>query len=72
MDFNTAFAVWAGVVGMVGLAIVWELSRLRNELKDISHQLNSYIVSMERRVTHIETQLSMSSRIDFRRLEEPQ
>ena len=72
MDFNTAFAVWAGVVGMVGLAIVWELSRLRNELKDISHQLNSYIVSMERRVTNIETQLSMSSRIDFRRLEEPQ
>lgn len=56
-ELPVAFGVWAAVVGMIGVAIVWELSRLRNELKDMSGKLNHYIVSMERRVTHIETHM---------------
>ena len=63
--FSTAFAVWAAVVGMIGVAIVWELSRLRGERKMMTHQLNTYIVSMERRVSTIEAHMSIKHN-DFR------
>ena len=55
---STAFAVWAGVVGMIGIAIVWELSRLRGEIKDMSQNLAQHTVRTEHRVTAIETHLS--------------
>jgi hypothetical protein len=58
---SIAFAVWAAVVGMIGVAIVWELSRLRAELKAMTVQLNSYIIGMERRVTHIESHMQILS-----------
>jgi hypothetical protein len=58
-DLPTAFAVWAAVVGMIGIAIVWELARLRAELKDMTSKLNDYVVVMERRVTHIESHMQI-------------
>ena len=58
-NLSTAFAVWAAVVGLIGVAIVWELSRLRAEMKSMSHQLNVYIVGMERRVATIEAHMSI-------------
>lgn len=58
-ELPVAFGVWAAVVGMIGIAIVWELSRLRGELKEMSGKLNHYIVHMERRVTHIETHMGI-------------
>ena len=57
IDLSTAFAVWAAIVGMIGAAIVWELARLRGDLKEMTVRLNSYILSMERRVTHVEAHL---------------
>ena len=56
-SLNQAFAVWAAVVGIIGAALVYELARVSGELKSMSFQLNAYIVSMERRVTTIETHL---------------
>lgn len=58
-NIGHAFSVWAGVVGIVGAAIVYELARVRSELKAMGLQLNTYIVTMERRVTAIETHLRM-------------
>lgn len=58
-QLTTAFAVWAAVVGMIGMAIVWELARLRTELTTMSTNLNEYIVSMERRVVAIETHMQI-------------
>lgn len=58
---DVAFTVWAAVVGLVGAAIVYELSRVRGELKAMATQLNTYIVSMERRVATIEAHLHLIS-----------
>jgi cell division protein ZapA (FtsZ GTPase activity inhibitor) len=56
-DLPTAFTVWAAVVGMIGLAIVYELAKLRAELKEMAEKMNDYIVVMERRMTHVESHL---------------
>ena len=56
---STAFAVWAAVVGMIGIAIVWELSKLRTEIKLMSTLLHDHILQTERRQTHTETFLSI-------------
>lgn len=56
-NLGQAFAVWAAVVGLIGCAVVYELARVRSELKAMSLQLNTYVVTMERRVTTIETHL---------------
>jgi hypothetical protein len=64
---NSAFAIWAAVVGMIGAAIVWQLSRLRLEVNAMTVKLNDYILSMERRVTHIETHMGIKHD-DFRPL----
>lgn len=53
-----AFTVWAAVVGMIGIAIVWELTRLRADLKELTVKLNDYAVDMEHRVTHLESHMS--------------
>jgi hypothetical protein len=58
-SLGTAFTVWAAVVGLVGAAIVYELARVRGELKQLGSQLNTYIVSMERRVTAMETHMRL-------------
>jgi hypothetical protein len=57
-----AFAAWGAIVGMVGIAIVWELSRMRSDLKEITARVNQYVLQMERRVTHIEAHLRMADR----------
>lgn len=57
-ELSTAFAVWASVVLLVGGAIVWELSRLRNDVRAMSSALNNHILHTERRVTHIEGHLT--------------
>jgi hypothetical protein len=59
LDLPTAFSVWAGIVGLIGIAIVWELTRLRNDLRELTGNLNKYILSMERRVTHIESHMAI-------------
>ena len=56
---STAFAIWAAVVAMVGAAMVYQLSQLRVEVKDLRADLNAYVLKMERRVTYIETHISM-------------
>jgi hypothetical protein len=56
---STAFAVWAAVVGMIGLAIVWELSKMRTEIKVMSQLLHDHILQTERRQIHTETFLSI-------------
>jgi hypothetical protein len=58
-NFSTAFTVWAAVVGIIGALVVYELARMRSELKLMGAQLNTYIVGMERRITSIETHLSI-------------
>lgn len=56
---STAFTVWAAVVGMIGFAIVWELSKMRTELRTMSKLLYDHILQTERRQTHTETFLSI-------------
>lgn len=56
---TTAFSVWAAVVGMIGIAIVWELSKMRYEIKGMSNLLHNHILQTERRQTHTETFLSI-------------
>ena len=58
-SLNTAFSVWAAVVGLIGAAIVYELFQLRNDLKQMTLRLNDYILHMERRATHTETFLQL-------------
>lgn len=55
----TAFAVWAAVVGLIGMAIVWELARLRAEVRNMADMLNQHQIQMEGRLTAVETHLSM-------------
>lgn len=59
IHITTSFAVWSAIVGMIGIAIVWELSRLRADAKEVAMRLNKYIITMERRMTHIEAHLQM-------------
>jgi hypothetical protein len=56
-DLATAFAVWAAVVGMIGVAIVWELSRLRGEVKAMAELLNRHQMITQGRLTAVETHL---------------
>lgn len=56
-NLTTAFAVWAGVVGMIGVAIVWELSRLRGEVKFMSALLSKHQLITQGRLTAVETHL---------------
>ena len=56
-DLATAFAVWAAVVGMIGIAIVWELSRLRGEIKSMGTMLNMHQLETQGRLTAVETHL---------------
>lgn len=58
MDANNlanAFSVWAAVVGLVGFGIVFELSRLRTELKNMAERLNQVVVEFEHRLTAVES-----------------
>lgn len=59
LDLPAAFTIWAAIVGLIGVAIVWELTRLRNDLHELTDNLNKYILSMERRVTHIESHMAI-------------
>ena len=59
LDLPVAFSIWAGIVGLIGVAIIWELTRLRNDLHELADNLNKYVLSMERRVTHIESHMSI-------------
>ena len=61
-NLSTAFTVWAAIVGLVGVAIVYELARLRNEVNLVSLKLTEAILSQERRLTAIETHLVMQGR----------
>lgn len=56
-NLSTAFAAWAAVVGMIGVAIVWELSRLRAEVRLMSILLSKHQVSTQGRLTAVETHL---------------
>lgn len=58
-DLSTAFSVWAAVVLLVGGAIVFELTRIRNEMRELRAYLNTYVVDMEKRVTSLETHMEM-------------
>ena len=44
---------------MIGFAIVWELSKMRAEIKMMSQLLHDHILQTERRQTHTETFLSI-------------
>lgn len=55
---TAAFTIWAAVVGMIGIAIVWELSKMRLEIKELRADFNKLTIGTERRVTHIESHLS--------------
>jgi len=44
---------------MIGFAIVWELSKMRTELRAMSKLLYDHILQTERRQTHTETFLSI-------------
>jgi hypothetical protein len=59
-NLTIAFTIWAAVVGMIGIAIVWELSRMRLEIKELRADFNKLTIGTERRVTHIESHLSNS------------
>ena len=59
-NFSYAFGVWAAVVGIIGASIVWELTRLRGDLKELAENLNQYVLHMERRVTHIESHMELT------------
>ena len=60
-DLATAFAVWAAVVGMIGIAIVWELSRLRAEIKTMGTMLNMHQLETQGRLTAEEPAKKFSS-----------
>lgn len=59
LDLPAAFTIWAAIVGLIGIAIVWELTRLRSDLHELTDNINKYILSMERRVTHIESHMAI-------------
>lgn len=45
-----AFTAWAGVVGYIGVGI-------RKDLKEVSRELNMYILSTEKRLAYVEARL---------------
>lgn len=64
MDPNNlaqAFAVWAAVVGLVGAALVFELSHLRGEVLALTAILNGHIVETEHRLTTVEADVRRMS-----------
>lgn len=69
-NLSTAFTVWAAIVGIIGALVVYELARMRAEIKMMGSQLNTYIVGMERRVTAIETHLAMRDNFRVHRNEQ--
>jgi hypothetical protein len=58
-NLTTAFAVWAAVVGMIGVAIVWELSRLRGEVRHMADALADHMLQTQGRLTAVETHLNI-------------
>ena len=56
-ELASAFAVWAAVVGMIGVAIVWELSRLRGEVRHMADALADHMLRTQGRLTAVETHL---------------
>lgn len=56
-NLSAAFTAWAAVVGMIGIAIVWELSRLRSEIKTMAALLNAHQLETQGRLTAVETHL---------------
>ena len=58
-NMSVAFAVWAAVVGMIGVAIVYELARLRGEIRTMANMLNLHQIETQGRLTAVETHLSM-------------
>jgi len=56
-DLSVAFAVWAAVVGMIGVAIVYELARLRGEIRVMAGMLNTHQIETQGRLTAVETHL---------------
>lgn len=58
-NLTVAFAVWAAVVGMIGAAIVWELARLRAEVRAMSTLLSKHQMVTQGRLTAVETHLQI-------------
>lgn len=58
-NLDTAFTIWAAVVALIGGAIVWEIARLRGDVKALTLMLNEHMLHTEHRITTIETHLSM-------------
>ena len=58
-NLTVAFAVWAAVVGMIGMAIVWELARLRGEVHSMTNLLNEHMMETQGRLTAVETHLQV-------------
>lgn len=56
-SLSAAFTVWAAVVALVGGGIVFELSRLRSELKEMAGRLNEIVVEFEHRLTAVESDI---------------
>lgn len=55
---GTAFSVWAAVVALIGGAIVWEIARLRGDVKTLTSALNLHMLQTEHRLTAIESHLT--------------
>lgn len=60
-DLTQAFTVWAAIVGLVGVSIVWELRRMQREIRAISEQFAEYMVETEHRITEVEAHLRFHS-----------
>lgn len=58
-NLTAAFAMWAAVVGMIGIAIVWELSRLRAEVRNMANLLQRHQLETQGRLTAVETHLQV-------------
>jgi hypothetical protein len=57
LSLTVAFSIWAAVVAMVGGGIVFELSRLRMDVRQIAERLNSLALDHEHRLTAIESDM---------------
>jgi hypothetical protein len=56
-SLSHAFGIWAAVVALVGGGIVFELSRLRTELKGMADRLNEIVIEFEHRLTAVESDI---------------
>lgn len=54
-----AFAVYAAVVAMIGAAIVWELARLRAEVRVMARLLNLHQIETAGRLAALEAFLNV-------------